>query len=121
MGGVPQLIKPKLLVGARLVFTDGTSDILAYPTNRAAYGNLCRLLSKGKRHAPKGECYLTLHDLVEWQEGLLLVVMPPHPDEPEASAEPIKKFWNENLIPLPSVTGRNNDLGRRAARRPPPC
>ena len=37
--------KPKLLVGARLVFTDGTPDILAYPTDRVAYGYLCRLLS----------------------------------------------------------------------------
>ena len=68
--------KPKLLVGARLVFTDGTPDILAYPTDRVAYGNLCRLLSAGKLQAPKGECYLTLDDLLKWQEGLLLVVMP---------------------------------------------
>ena len=27
---------PRLLVGCRLVFTDGTPDILAYPTDRAA-------------------------------------------------------------------------------------
>ena len=40
--------KPKLLVGARLLFKDGTPDILAYPTNRAAYGRLCRLISTGK-------------------------------------------------------------------------
>ena len=38
---------PKLLVGSRLVFVDGTPDILAYPTDRAAYGRLCRLLSGG--------------------------------------------------------------------------
>ena len=42
---------PKLLVGARLVFADGTPDILAYPTDRAAYGRLCRLLSLGKLRA----------------------------------------------------------------------
>ncbi len=68
---------PKLLVGARLVFVDGTPDILAYPTDRAAYGHLCQLLSAGKLRAPKGECILTLDDLFKWQEGLLLVVMPP--------------------------------------------
>src|ERR1017187_3945229 len=39
---------PKLLVGTRLVFVDGTPDILAYPMDRAAYGRLCRLLSLGK-------------------------------------------------------------------------
>jgi error-prone DNA polymerase len=89
--------KPKLLVGARLVFVDGTSDILAYPTDRAAYGRLCRLLSAGKLRAPKGECHLALHDLLKWQEGLLLVVMAPHADQNEQVNETPKKFWNKNL------------------------
>ena len=69
--------KPKLLVGSRLVFRDGTPDILAYPTNRAAYGRLCRLLSAGKLRAPKGECFLDFADLFTWHEGLLFIVMPP--------------------------------------------
>jgi error-prone DNA polymerase len=68
--------KPKLLVGVRLVFTDGTPDILAYPRDREAYGRLCRLLSKGKLAAEKGECHLRFDDLKEFSEGLLLVVMP---------------------------------------------
>jgi error-prone DNA polymerase len=68
--------KPKLLVGARLVFRDATPDILAYPTDRAAYGRLCRLLSKGKLRAEKGECDLFFGDLGEFQEGLLFIVMP---------------------------------------------
>jgi len=68
--------KPKLLVGARLAFTDGTPDLLAYPRDRAAYGRLCQLLSKGKLAADKGECHLQFDDLEEFSEGLLLVVMP---------------------------------------------
>ena len=36
---------PRLLVGARLAFRDGTPDILAYPRDRAGYGRLCQLLS----------------------------------------------------------------------------
>ncbi len=88
--------KPKLLVGARLVFNDGTPDILAYPTDRAAYGNLCRLLSAGKLRAPKGECYLSLDDLFNWQKGLLLVVMLTHPNAPIATREEPKSFWNKN-------------------------
>uniref|UniRef100_E6VFU0 Error-prone DNA polymerase n=1 Tax=Rhodopseudomonas palustris (strain DX-1) TaxID=652103 RepID=E6VFU0_RHOPX len=55
--------KPKLLIGARLCFADGTPDLLAYPTDRAAYGRLCRLLSAGKLRAGKGECHLTFADL----------------------------------------------------------
>ena len=51
----PELTSPpKLLVGSRLVFIDGTPDILAYPRDRTAYGRLCRLLSKGKLARGKG-------------------------------------------------------------------
>ena len=28
---------------------DGTPDILVYPRDRAAYGRLCQLLTRGKR------------------------------------------------------------------------
>ena len=76
--------KPKLLIGARLVFADDTPEILAYPTDRAAYGRLCQLLSRGKLRVPagetratKGECTLFLSDLLDFQEGLLFVAMPP--------------------------------------------
>ena len=75
--------KPKLLIGARLVFIDGTPDILVYPRDRAAYGLLCRLLTRGKRGSDierieKGECHLKLDDLLEFSEGQLLVMSLPH-------------------------------------------
>src|SRR5215218_1462210 len=52
--------KPKLLIGARLVFMDGTPDIFVYPRDRAAYGRLCQVLTRGKRgdDIEKGECHL---------------------------------------------------------------
>ena len=68
---------PKLLVGARLVFADESADVLAYPVDRDAYGRLCRLISIGKHRAQKGDCILSLADLLEYQEGMLLAVMPP--------------------------------------------
>ncbi|WP_371424111.1 error-prone DNA polymerase [Tardiphaga sp.] len=68
--------KPKLLIGTRLVFNDGTPDILAYPCDRNAYGRLCQLLSMGKLRGNKGECLLQLGDLAEFSEGVLLVLMP---------------------------------------------
>jgi len=88
---------PKLLIGARLVFVDGTPDILVYPTDRKAYGRLCRLLSDGKLRAPKGECLLTLGDLLKWQDGLLLVVMPPHPRRDATTIGLQEKVWNDGL------------------------
>jgi error-prone DNA polymerase len=73
--------RPRLLVGARLVFQDGTPDILAYPQDRTAYGLLCQLLSLGKSRAPKGDCFLSLPDLIAHRDGLLLIVTPPaNPD-----------------------------------------
>src|ERR1700757_599230 len=36
----------KLLVGTRLVTVDGF-EVLAYPTDRKAYGQLCRLITEG--------------------------------------------------------------------------
>ncbi len=71
MGGV------RVVPGARLVFMDGAPDALAYPKDRAAYGRLCRLLTAGNLRAPKGECWLSLDDLLEHGEGLQVVVMPP--------------------------------------------
>jgi error-prone DNA polymerase len=84
--------KPKLLIGARLVFIDGTPDILVYPTDRAAYGRLCRLLSKGKLKAEKGECLLQLSDLEEFAEGQLLVLMPPYRFKPGSLAGTLNRL-----------------------------
>lgn len=66
-----------LAVGARLVFADGTPDIVAYPTDRAAWGRLTRLLSAGNLKAKKGECHLERADLLAWQDGLLLIATAP--------------------------------------------
>ena len=72
--------RPRLLIGSRLVFIDDTPDILVFPRDRAAYGRLCRLLTRGKRGdgTAKGECHLRLDDLLEFAEGQLLVLMLPH-------------------------------------------
>ena len=61
--------------GARLVFSDGAPDILAYPCDRAAYGRLTRLLTKGNLRAKKGECHLAVTDLLDHAEGLQIIVM----------------------------------------------
>ena len=62
--------------GVRLVFADGTPDILAYPRDRAAWGRLTRLLTQGNLRAEKGDCILYLDDLIAHAEGLELIVMP---------------------------------------------
>src|SRR5690349_1956596 len=64
----------RLVVGCRLDLTDGTS-ILVYPTDRAAYARLCRLLSLGKSRAGKGKCALGWDDVDIWNEGLVAILL----------------------------------------------
>jgi error-prone DNA polymerase len=62
-------------------------EIACLPTNRAAWGRLCRLLTCGNRRAPKGECYLWLDDVIRHAEGQLFILMPPWGPPPPAFAE----------------------------------
>jgi len=66
----------KLVTGARLVFADGTPDIVAYPATRHGWGRLCRLLSVGNLRADKGDCVLSFDDLLGHLDDLLLIVLP---------------------------------------------
>jgi error-prone DNA polymerase len=52
----------RLVVGCRPDLRDSLS-VLVYPTDRAAYAQLCRLLTLGKGRAGKGACDLGWQDL----------------------------------------------------------
>jgi error-prone DNA polymerase len=71
-----KIVGIRLVIGVRLDLADGTS-LLAYPEDRAAYGRLTRLLTLGKRRAPKGECHLDYADVVAYGEGQILIVLSP--------------------------------------------
>ncbi len=70
----------RLVVGARLVFSDGTPDIIAYPATRLGWGRLTRLLTLGNRRAVKGDCILNIDDLLDHGEALLLIAMGGEPE-----------------------------------------
>ncbi|WP_027550431.1 error-prone DNA polymerase [Bradyrhizobium sp. Cp5.3] len=115
--------KPKLLIGARIVFIDGTPDILVYPRDRAAYGRLCQLLTRGKRgnditRIEKGECHLAFDDLLEFSEGQLLVLTLPHRFEPAKALDVLAKLkasLAEGVWLAASLLYRGDDR-RRLAR-----
>jgi error-prone DNA polymerase len=65
----------RLIVGARIDLTDAPS-VLLYPTDRAAYGRLTRLLTIGKRRAEKAQCLLTMNDLLAHAEGQMAIALP---------------------------------------------
>src|SRR5215472_16458130 len=108
-----------LAVGARLVFADGTPDMLAFPRDRSAWGRLTRLLSCGKRRAKKGDCILYVADLEEFIAGLNLIVMPlPRIDAAamQALLAQLKDWSGEKCIWLAAGMLYRGDDGRRAAR-----
>ncbi|WP_406650579.1 error-prone DNA polymerase [Aliisedimentitalea scapharcae] len=66
---------PRLIPAARLVFTDAPC-VIALPQNRRGWSNLCRLLSVGRLRTDKGSCDLQLSDLMDFSEGLHVLVWP---------------------------------------------
>jgi DNA-directed DNA polymerase III PolC len=66
---------PRLIPAARLVLVDGFAATVL-PRDRAAWGRLCRLISLGRLRATKGACSLRLEDLLEWGEGMELLLHP---------------------------------------------
>ncbi|WP_206245722.1 error-prone DNA polymerase [Novosphingobium terrae] len=69
----------RTIPGARLDLVCGTS-LLVYPTDKAAYARLSRLLTIGKRRAGKGSCELHWSDLEDWHEGLIAILLPDRAD-----------------------------------------
>ncbi len=73
---------PRLIPAARLVFAEGL-EITALAATRTGWARLCRLLSKGRLRASKGDCDLRLEDLMDGASGLELILSGP---EAEAAA-----------------------------------
>ncbi|WP_298089354.1 error-prone DNA polymerase [uncultured Sphingomonas sp.] len=90
--GAPEL-PFRLVVGARLVFADGTQDIVAYPATRAGWARLTRLLTAGNLRARKGGCILGIGDLMRHLDDLLLIVLP------QSSARPVEPMPDVMLPP----------------------
>ncbi|MBE1285144.1 MAG: error-prone DNA polymerase [Rhodobacteraceae bacterium] len=67
--------QPRLIPAAKLIFTDAPC-VIALPTSRAGWSNLCRILSAGRLRAEKGACLLHLSDLLEFADGLHLLLWP---------------------------------------------
>ncbi|HEV8678230.1 MAG TPA: PHP domain-containing protein, partial [Stellaceae bacterium] len=103
----------RLVVGVRLDLADGTS-LLAYPQDRAAYGRLTRLLTLGKRRAPKGECHLDYADLLAHGEGQILVALPPETGDIAAFAARVAADFPGRAYLAAHHLYRGDDAGRLA-------
>jgi error-prone DNA polymerase len=116
----------QLIIGARLVFTDGTA-LIVFPRDRAAYGRLCRLLSLGKSEAvpqpgadpegeriEKAETRLTFEQAVGLGEGM--IALAPAPEAPDAVFEARlaawRAAWPDDLYLAASPLWRGDDRRR---------
>jgi DNA polymerase III alpha subunit len=111
---VAKLAEIRFVVGARLDLGDAPS-LLCFPTDRAAYGRLSRLLTIGRRRAPKGECHIGLADVIAHGEGQILVALPPEEmtrDKAEADIIKVKveKDASEVAVQAAEVKAAKDDV-----------
>ncbi len=117
-----------LVIGAEIDLLDAPSLVL-WTTDRASYGRLARLITRGHRQAPKGEFRLTFDELADGSAGLLCGVLPrdrPQEDKPAAGlVEALHRFRElfgdrcyclAELCKGPDDQGRLAELSRPARR-----
>lgn len=66
----------RIITGCRLDLKDGIS-LLAYPTDKTAYAQLCELLTKGNLRTEKGKCDLYKADVYAYAKGMKFILVPP--------------------------------------------
>ncbi|MEO6041283.1 MAG: error-prone DNA polymerase, partial [Croceibacterium sp.] len=116
MAGVVRLhaeaktLKLRPVIGCRIETTEGLA-FLAYPTDRAAYGRLCRLISAGRMTTlggewqAKGACHISLamlaeHGTKQGEGDVQLVLLPPSNLDAEFTIA-----VESNVVPFPGSRG----------------
>ena len=104
---------PRLIPATKIVLSNGFGAT-ALPTDRAAWGRLCRLLSLGRLRAPKGGCDLGMSDVLEWGAGMIWLLWPPNTLAADTAAwhdqarQMIAQFPGQiNLIMAPHYDGQD--------------
>ena len=98
----------RLIVGCRLDLKDGPS-VLVYPTSRAGYSRLTRLLSIGKGRAGKGKCELYWPDLAAASEDLIGILCT---DPTAANLRRLKADFSTRAYVALTLMYRPNDAVR---------
>ncbi|MCR8724263.1 error-prone DNA polymerase [Frigidibacter sp. ROC022] len=106
----PIYTTPRLIPAARLVLRDGFTAT-ALPRDRAAWGNLCRLLTLGRTRTAKGSCDLGMDDLLDRGAGLELLLHPPAEKVDRwrtQAARLLRRFPGQlSLLMAPAYDGRD--------------
>ena len=109
-------LKLKPLIGCRIETVEGLA-FLAYPRNRAGYGQLCRLISAGRMRTldgewqAKGACDISLAMLAGHTGDVQLILLPPRDlDQRFAVTVP------NNVVPFPPGSWTEASEGGQADR-----
>jgi error-prone DNA polymerase len=70
----------RMIAGTRVDLVDGRS-LLLYPRSRAAWSQLTRLLSNGKKRGGKGRCLLEWADVAAYSEDMVGILVPDLPGD----------------------------------------
>jgi error-prone DNA polymerase len=84
----------KLIIGAQFRTACGLTLVLLAPSQQA-YGQICRLITLGRRRSPKGEYHLTRADFESGLSECLALWVPPA-SAPQASAQ---AMWLREFFP----------------------
>jgi len=89
---------PKLIIGSSIRLEDGPTLVLL-ATDRAAYGQLSSLVTRGRRAADKGNYRLTRLDLARGLPGCLALLVPPDLIDPDPHTLATDARWLAERFP----------------------
>lgn len=95
--------KIRLIPAAKIVLQGGFT-VTALPKNRKGWGNLCRLITLGRRRAEKGDCDLGMEDLLDWSGDMALLL---HPAQGADWRDQARCIPNAHLLMAPRYDGRD--------------
>ncbi|MCA9128562.1 MAG: error-prone DNA polymerase [Planctomycetales bacterium] len=125
------------VVGAELHPIDGP-PLVVWPTDRAAYGRLCRLITRGRLRREKGACHLQWSDIIELNTGLMAGILLRKPVVDELPPAESQFFDDQTVVPweaqdtptrgsesswstLPSLTNSSEDVASIVSGFEPPA
>ncbi|MFN3189440.1 MAG: error-prone DNA polymerase [Aureliella sp.] len=88
----------RFYVGAELHPIDGP-PIVVWPKDRAAYGNLCRIITRGRLRREKGGCEIRWADIAELSRGLFAGLLLRQPVVDEVPPAEMQFFDDEDVMP----------------------
>ncbi len=102
----------KLIVGSEFRLEDGLRLVLL-AADRSGYGRLCRLITQGRRAAPKGDYRLSREDLADGLPGCLALWLPGETPSAEAGRWLAERFPGRAWLAVELFAG-GDDAARLA-------